>query len=239
MKASNSLMVILGFTSSLVLAQSVQPQVPSEDPSRQTPSSSETQIQPADQAQPQSSGSSGQSDSETSSPSQAGSRRSMPAGDRGQAQPAPAPMTQLEPKNENGFTYLCGGVGADESAQLKKAARNYDMMLTFATRKGNFLSDVKVDVKDAKGSTELQTTCGGPIMLIDFPKNGTYHIHADYGGYTLDKTARVQAKGRSHASLVLTWPQQVAESSASAPTSSGSSGSDNDNTSSGGSNSSR
>ena len=135
-------------------------------------------------------------------------------------------MTQLEPKTENGFTYMCGGVGAEEATQVKQAAHDYDMMLTFATRKGDYLADVNVDIKDARGTTALKTTCDGPLMLVDFPRSGTYRIHAETGGYTLNQTARVQAKGRSHEALVLSWPQQVATAPAEPTPSSGASSGD-------------
>ncbi|HJW56742.1 MAG TPA: hypothetical protein VJ577_15850 [Burkholderiaceae bacterium] len=138
------------------------------------------------------------------------------------------PTAGMEAKTENGFTYLCGGVGESESTQIKQTARNYDMMLTFATRRGNYLADVDVNIKDAKGNALLQTTCDAPIMLINFPKSGVYRISAEAAGYTLNKTARVQAKRHAHAALVMLWPQQVADSAEPQPTSSGSSGTPND-----------
>ncbi|HEX2530842.1 MAG TPA: hypothetical protein VHK70_05170 [Burkholderiaceae bacterium] len=125
--------------------------------------------------------------------------------------PAPASMTKVEPISEGGFTYMCGGVGSDEAADMKQEARNYDMMLTFAARNGDYLADVNVDIRDAQGKSLLKTTCDAPIMLVDFPESGTYRIHAETGGYSLDRTAQVRAKGRSHVAMVMSWPQQVAE----------------------------
>ncbi len=232
MKAKSTLLVILGLASSAIMAQSSQPQMESGS---QPQSGAPVQPgYPAQQSQPgsqsttpsdaQSSGSSDQSQSGMQSQGASGSEPAMPSTGQTEMQtlPAPAPMTQLEPKTENGFTYLCGGVGAEEAAQLKQAARDYDMMLTFATRKGNYLADVNVDIQDARGNLALKATCDGPIMLLDVPKSGTYKVHAETGGYSLNKIVRVQAKGRSHASLVLTWPQQVAEATTeAAPTSSG------------------
>lgn len=197
MKMKNTLLAVFCVASSAVIAQSSQPQTPID-----------SQVQP----QPSSSG---------------GESASMP-GDQSAMQnlPPPAPMTQLEPKTENGFTYMCGGVGAEEATQVKQAAHDYDMMLTFATRKGDYLADVNVDIKDARGTTALKTTCDGPLMLVDFPRSGTYRIHAETGGYTLNQTARVQAKGRSHEALVLSWPQQVATAPAEPTPSSGASSGD-------------
>jgi hypothetical protein len=137
------------------------------------------------------------------------------------SRPAPAPMTALEPQTVNGITYLCGGVGTNEVAMMKRSARDYDMMLTFATKRGEYLADVNVDIKDAKGHSLMQARCDGPIMLVDFPKGGTYRVHAETGGYSLDKTAHVSNKQNRTASLVMHWPEQIGQGT---ETSTGSSG---------------
>jgi hypothetical protein len=82
----------------------------------------------------------------------------------------------------NGITYVCGGVGSDEAERMKRAARDYDLMLTFATKTGSYVSDVQVDVADARGHSLLNTTCNGPIMLVDLPKAGRYHIRGESEG---------------------------------------------------------
>lgn len=143
---------------------------------------------------------------------------------------APAPA-RLQPQTQDDVTYLCGGVGIEEASYMKQQARGYDLMLTFAARDGSYLADVNVDIRDAKGNPVLQTNCDSPILLVDLPRSGTYRIHADAAGYALNKTARVQAKQKasSHvASVVLTWPQQVAEAPSRRETSSGSSGTPGD-----------
>jgi hypothetical protein len=112
--------------------------------------------------------------------------------------------TLPEAHAENGIRYVCGGVGSDEAAILKQAAREHDLVLTFATREGNYLADVDVNIADARGRSLLSTTCDGPIMLVDLPKAGTYRVRADVDGR--EATAKVQlsshAKGK-HLSLVL------------------------------------
>lgn len=125
----------------------------------------------------------------------------------------PSPMSRLQPRTENGVTYLCGGVGQEEASYLKGEARNHDLMLTFAAHNGEYLADVNVAIDDAKGNPVLQTTCDGPMMLVDLPKGGAYRIHAEANGYALNRTVNVKPhaqKGRSLASSVLVWPAQVA-----------------------------
>ena len=246
MKLKNTLLLVFGVASSAVIAQPSQPQMPSGSQVQTQPSASGQPGQSTSQGQPlpqsdtqsegqsdtQSSGAGGPSQSGTSPESSTGEASSSGSGEQSSGienLPPPAPMTQLEPKTESGFTYLCGGVGAEEAQQLKQAARDYDMMLTFTTRKGNYLADVNVNIKDQQGKTALTTTCDGPLMLVDFPRSGTYRIQAETGGYTLNKTAHVRAKGRSHAALVMAWPQQVATTAEAVTPSTGSSGSNGGN----------
>lgn len=144
----------------------------------------------------------------------------MPESGRGGA--GAPPVSVLEPKTENDVTYLCGGIGADEARYMKREARAYDMMLTFAARNGEYLADVNVDIQDASGNQVLQTTCGGPIMLIDLPKSGNYRVRADASGYTLNRTMHVQTdrqRGQPLAAAALVWPQRIAQGTPTTPSS--------------------
>lgn len=204
MKTKYALLIGLSVASSVVLAQSKM------KPGDWSP----VQVQPAPaQAQPE--------------PAQSGASGAQSQTDAGAPSfipdPPPAPMSSVQPQTENGITYLCGGVGADETAQMKKVAGDYDLMLTFATRKGNYLANVNVDIADARGNAVLQTTCDAPIMLVDFPKAGTYKVRAETAGYTLTRTARISNKGGAQP-VALLWPQQVADVGEAPAPASGSSG---------------
>lgn len=118
--------------------------------------------------------------------------------------PAPPLAIHAQPQTENGFTYVCGGVSKDESTQMKRMAKKYDLMSTFATQKGSYLADINVNISSSDGKATLQTTCDGPIMLIKFPHAGTYRIRAAAGEDTQTKTAQVPGKG-SMQSMVFVW----------------------------------
>lgn len=107
--------------------------------------------------------------------------------------PAPPLVERLNPVTQDDVTYLCGGVGQEEAQYMKEEAKGYDLMLTFATRSGAYLADVDIDIKDAKGNTVLQTACDSPILLVDLPRSGTYRVRAEAAGYTLNKTVNVRA----------------------------------------------
>lgn len=124
---------------------------------------------------------------------------------------------RMKPLTKGDVTYLCGGVGEEEADRMKAEARHYDMKLTFAAKDGAYLTDVNVDIRDARGRTVLQASCDSPILLVDLPRSGTYKVHAEAAGYALDRTAKVQARQgkargkRVAANVMLVWPQQVAE----------------------------
>jgi hypothetical protein len=113
-----------------------------------------------------------------------------------------------EAQTQNGFSYMCGGVGSDEAERMKQAAKQHDLLLTFATREGNFLSDVNVEIDDAHGRALLNTTCGGPIMLVDMPKSGRYRVRGELNGIEESGTVDIspRAKGKL---LALVWPREV------------------------------
>jgi hypothetical protein len=87
---------------------------------------------------------------------------------------------------------------------MKAAARNYDLMLTFAERDGSYVADVNVQIIDSRGRTVLQTV-SGPLLLVDLPA-GKYRIAADYNGATRWRT--VSVGGSHHDRLTLTWPSE-------------------------------
>ena len=116
----------------------------------------------------------------------------------------------IEPQTENGITYACGGVGSNEAAAMKQAASDYDLMVTFAASNGAYLADVNVDLADARGNSILSTTCGGPIMLVDFPEAGKYRVRAETGGRTLTRTAQVSNRGKAR-NVAMLWPVKVVD----------------------------
>lgn len=136
--------------------------------------------------------------------------------------PPPAPMLQLEPRTENGITYLCGGVGEDEAQAMKQAASDYKLMLTFAAANGAYLADVNVDIADARGRSVLQTNCDAPIMLVDFEQGGNYRVRAEANGHTVTRSAQVRNGGKVR-TIAMAWPMRTVDVG-TAPVTQGSSG---------------
>lgn len=107
---------------------------------------------------------------------------------------------------------------------MRKQASNHDLALTFAARGGEFLADVNVEIADAKGNAIMQTSCDGPMMLVDFPKAGTYRVKADASGYAQSQTVTVKGRGQTAQQVSLAWPNRVAAVHGATETATGSSG---------------
>lgn len=85
------------------------------------------------------------------------------------------------------FTYVCGGVAADEQAQMNSEARNYDMGLLFTQgTRGEYLSDVNVKLmRDGQQVAEFKAT--GPRCLIKGPR-ASYQVVATFEGKSKQTT---------------------------------------------------
>lgn len=110
-----------------------------------------------------------------------------------------------QPKTENGVTYLAGGIGRDESAAMKAAAKDYPLSMVFSGGKHNaYLADVKVTIKDRADKAVLDTVADGPIMLVKLPA-GKYAVTAMKDGESLHRTVQVKAQGDRQ--VVFHWPK--------------------------------
>lgn len=119
-----------------------------------------------------------------------------------------------EQQTENGVKFICGGIGASEAERMKALAGQYDLMVTFAASNGAYLADVDVEIAHGK-DTLVTARCGGPIMLVDLPKPGTYRITADTEGQKQVRTARIR-DGDSGKRVSVTWPVRLVDSPSAA-----------------------
>ncbi|SDP31066.1 hypothetical protein SAMN04488595_10736 [Ralstonia sp. 25mfcol4.1] len=79
------------------------------------------------------------------------------------------------------FTYVCGGVAADEQAEMRSEASQYDMGLLFTQGgRGEYLSDVNVKLM-RNGQQVAEFTSTGPRCLIKGPR-ASYQVVATYEG---------------------------------------------------------
>jgi len=99
-------------------------------------------------------------------------------------------------------SYISGGIGLDESTAVKAAKNDFTLSLLFAqTKRGEYLADVNVSIRDKDGALMLEAVSDGPMLLARLPA-GIYKISAEHQGTVLAKTVRVDAKRVAHAVFV-------------------------------------
>ena len=122
------------------------------------------------------------------------------------AQSASTGATRLEPssveKTRDGIEYVSGGVGVNAQDAINARAKDFNLKLVFTLNEGNYIADVGVAVKDAKGRTVVETTADGPFFLVKLPA-GQYTVTANYEGRSVTRKLQV---GKGLRTEYLRWP---------------------------------
>ncbi len=103
-------------------------------------------------------------------------------------------------------SYISGGIGLHEASQLKSIAKNYPLEIVCIQKNNQveeYIAEVKLQIKNAKGNTVLNITTDGPILLAHLP-NGKYTISAEYNKVIKTNWVRIDAK--KHQKVVFWWP---------------------------------
>jgi hypothetical protein len=97
---------------------------------------------------------------------------------------------QTQPMQQNGITYLSGGIGEDEARAIGQA-QGYNLHMTFAIGPENkYVPDVDVAVLNASGQTLLTLSDAGPLVYVQLPP-GKYSVVATRNGEERRDTADV------------------------------------------------
>ncbi len=120
------------------------------------------------------------------------------------AQGPQQPGSGVQGHTAAGANFVCGGVGQLDQQAMKANARQHDLMLTFAESPGAYLADVAVQIRDPRGNAVVDTTCPGPLMLVDLPREGRWRITAQFNGETRERTVVTSAGRTARATFV--WP---------------------------------
>ena len=86
-----------------------------------------------------------------------------------------------EGKTEQGFAFLSGGVSSDEREVMEQKGKAYNVKLSFAEKRGPYLSDIKLEIRGPKGAEIISTTTNRPWFFIQLPA-GTYAVRAGFKG---------------------------------------------------------
>jgi hypothetical protein len=97
------------------------------------------------------------------------------------------PFLPLEVKTENGITYVNGGIGDEEMDQLKSRESSYNFRVSLSAAKGEYISDVVLNLLDAKGAPLVTVLDAGPY----------FYAQLKPGNYILETTSKSDGKARS------------------------------------------
>ncbi len=112
----------------------------------------------------------------------------------------------ITPQTQGEVTFVSGGIGEDEHKALRAIQGQYNLHLTFAVKgSGEYASDVKVKIEDAKGHTILNTAAAGPHLFAKL-KPGHYKVTADRDGHVI--TEDVAAPAKHGISVVFHFPPE-------------------------------
>ncbi|HWS05157.1 MAG TPA: hypothetical protein VN230_05160 [Burkholderiaceae bacterium] len=91
-------------------------------------------------------------------------------------------------------TYVNGGVGKEEEAQMRKMAKDWPLRMMFSERKDNeFVADVNLFVTDHRGGPVLALNNAGPMTYAMLPA-GKYRITAAFRGITESREVTLDGK---------------------------------------------
>ncbi|HXQ24199.1 MAG TPA: hypothetical protein VN812_21130 [Candidatus Acidoferrales bacterium] len=115
------------------------------------------------------------------------------------------PLTALatpEVKTQDKVSYLTGGVGSDERAAIRSMAKQFNLEVAIATKKGHFLGDGAVHIEDVQGHTVLQANMDGPLFYVQL-EPGTYTVSISRDGKAQQRTVEVAGSGQK--SVLFRW----------------------------------
>ncbi|MCC6534765.1 MAG: carboxypeptidase regulatory-like domain-containing protein [Burkholderiales bacterium] len=114
-----------------------------------------------------------------------------------------APAAHAQDIRNANVEFTTGGVGLNARQEMLAHASPYNLHLEFAEASdGEYVSDVEVNIADARGANVLSTRTDGPWLLAKLPA-GSYTVSARYGNALKRQQVTVGA-GRRH--LVVRFP---------------------------------
>ena len=121
---------------------------------------------------------------------------------------APLAMAQASPEKvitQHGASFISGGVGIDSEERLKAREKEFNLKLVFILVEGNYLADIAVAIKDAKGKAVIEHVADGPFLMVRLPA-GAYVVTATHDGAV--HTRKVAVRNERLRTEYLRWPSK-------------------------------
>jgi hypothetical protein len=88
--------------------------------------------------------------------------------------------------------FVAGGIGLDQSEQMKATARDFPLSITVAAKSGAYLADSRIRIDDAQGKMVLDTQLNAPYLLVDLSP-GKYSVEATVQGSKQQRSVDIAA----------------------------------------------
>jgi hypothetical protein len=99
--------------------------------------------------------------------------------------------------------YANGGIGQEESDEMRAKAGNFNLRLYMSEGKhGHSITGTQVTITDKKGNVILDVPSAGPMLFVQV-ENGSYTINATYVGTTM--TRKVVVANRRGTNVHISW----------------------------------
>jgi hypothetical protein len=101
-------------------------------------------------------------------------------------------------------TYTSGGIGLEERGALEASAKNYNLIISNADKKGEFTAETTIIIT-RKGNRELLTVNdAGPLLYVKLLA-GAYVVKATNGDRKAERS--VSITGHKQARIYFTWSE--------------------------------
>ncbi|CRL49361.1 MULTISPECIES: hypothetical protein [Pseudomonas] len=115
--------------------------------------------------------------------------------------PVDATGVQVQRQEQNGISYLSGGIGEDEAKAIQQTT-GYNLHMTFSVGpQDEYIPDVQLLVQNAKGPV-LTLSQAGPLVYVQLPA-GKYTVVATRNGEAKRDTTDIGSAGARN--LVFHW----------------------------------
>ncbi|MHC8346452.1 carboxypeptidase regulatory-like domain-containing protein [Pseudomonas sp. RT6P73] len=105
-------------------------------------------------------------------------------------EPIDSSGVQVQRQEQNGITYVSGGIGEDEAKAIQQTT-GYNLHMTFSVGPENkYIPDVDVVIQKAPGQTVLTLSQAGPLVYVQLPP-GRYTVVATRNGEAKHDTTDV------------------------------------------------
>ena len=106
-------------------------------------------------------------------------------------------------KTQGEITYITGGIGERETEALRAERSKYDLRVINAGKKGAFLGEAHLVIRDAHDKELLNTTVG-PLFYANLP-DGKYVVEVENQEEAKTKKQSVDVKSGKQATLRFVW----------------------------------